>query len=297
MKRLLSFLGISFFAILIVAEVTNALQHQQHIRVAGDEERTLLAGHSLIRRLTLTGGIRFCHGGEPLYVTTLAIKRLLDSGLQASSIILSVAPQSFNKASHLRRMEVKEFAIEKDMELARSLSWFQLLDPNLHLPRRWQAMRWKLIPMYQPEMAPADSFFMPPESLVAWRERIQNRWEQKFASEEYEEDWGWDDCALENLQLLLHHAQENNIPIIGLITPQQRWSWEQIPTDFEQMWQSTLQDLDRQHELFHVVDLGKSPALHDRCFTDPVHLSPEGSTALRDTLEKIVAQIEGMHTR
>lgn len=158
-------------------------------------------------------------------------------------------------------------------------------------------MRWKLIPMYQPEMAPADSFFMPPESLVAWRERIQNRWEQKFASEEYEEDWGWDDCALENLQLLLHHAQENNIPIIGLITPQQRWSWEQIPTDFEQMWQSTLQDLDRQHELFHVVDLGKSPALHDRCFTDPVHLSSEGSTALRDTLEKIVAQIEGMHTR
>ena len=180
MKRLLSFLGISFFAILIVAEVTNALQHQQHIRVAGDEERTLLAGHSLIRRLTLTGGIRFCHGGEPLYVTTLAIKRLLDSGLQASSIVLSVAPQSFNKASHLRRMEVKEFAIKKDMELARSLSWFQLLDPNLHLPRRWQAMRRKLILMYQPELAPADSFFMPPERLVAWRERIHNRWAQQF---------------------------------------------------------------------------------------------------------------------
>ena len=118
MKKFASFLGMASLAILLVAEATNALQHQQHIRVAGDEERTLLAGHSLIRRLTLTGGIRFCHGGEPLYVTTLAIQRLLNRGLQASSIVLSVAPQSFNKASHLQRMEVKEFAKEKDMELA-----------------------------------------------------------------------------------------------------------------------------------------------------------------------------------
>ena len=279
----------------MVSETTNWFQHQQHIKAAGSGEHPLLAGHSLIRRLAFTNGVRFCHGGEPLYVTALAIKRMLESDLKSTSVVLSVAPQAFETSSHTERMMVEAFAAEKDMELARSFSLFQLLNPKFDLPRRWQALRWKFIPYYSPEMAPADSFFIPRESVEAWRERIEKRWEQKLAAQEDQQDWVWDEASLKNLQLLLHASQECNIPIIGLITPQQTWNWDQIPAEFEQKWRSTLLHVEEQYRSFYVVDLGQSPALPPECFTDPVHLSHIGSAAIRDTLENIVHQIEKRH--
>lgn len=293
MKRLAKFLGISLLAILLVSEATNELQHQQHIKVAGAGEHTLLAGHSLIMRLTFTNGLRFCHRGEPLYVTSLAVKRLIDSGLQAKSIVLSVAPQAFEKSSHLERIMVKAFAVEKEMELARSLSLFQLLNPNYDLPRRWLALRWKIIPSYRPELAPADSFFIPPEDMEEWTELSEKRRKQWLAAREH--DWVWDEGSLKTLELLLLASQEHDIPIIGLIAPQQTLSWNRIPAEFEQKWRSTLLHLEKQYKSFHVVDLGKSPALPPDCFTDPVHLGPAGSAAIRDTLETMVAHIEAMH--
>lgn len=292
MKRFFWFICVSLLTLITVSETTNWFQHQQHIKVAGSGEHTLLAGHSLIMRLTFTNGVRFCHRGEPLHVTALAVKRLLDSDLQPPSVVLSVAPQAFEKASHLERIAVKAFAIEKEMELARSLSLFQLLNPKFDVPQRWQALRWKFIPFYSPEMAPADSFFIPPEGMEAWMELSEKRRKQWMAAQEHEHDWVWDGSCLKNLQLLLHTAQEHDIPIIGLIAPQQTLSWNRIPAEFEQKWRSTLADLEALHESFFVVDFGQSPALPPECFTDPVHLSHIGSAAIRDTLENIVHQIE-----
>lgn len=293
MKRFTWFLCVSLLTLLMVSETTNWFQHQQHIKAAGSGEHPLLAGHSLIMRLTFTNGVKYSHGGEPIHLTALAVERMLQSNLDATSIVVSVAPQAFEKSKRVKRMAKQEIAVVKDKEIASSLSLCRLLNPSLNIPRRFHALRWKMVPMYHPDMMPADSFHIPPEEIDEWLKYLVKYEKAILASRFYE--WVWDDAGLENLQRLLHRAHASNIPVIGLITPQQTWSWERIPAGFEQKWRSALADLEALHESFYVVDLGQSPALPPECFTDPVHLSHIGSAAIRDTLENIVHQIEKRH--
>ena len=44
-----------------------------------------------MRRLTFTNGVKYSHGGEPIHLTALAVERMLQSNLDATSIVVSVA--------------------------------------------------------------------------------------------------------------------------------------------------------------------------------------------------------------
>lgn len=293
MKRFVIRVGIACICLFGVAQVTHYLQFQTRAQQLESSPR-LIAGHSMMRRLILNDAVRLCHGGEPLFVTSLAMKRLVDCGARPSAILISVSPHSFEQEKHRQRMKNKAWRRKKDMQFARAVSTLTLLNPQLNIPRRLHVLKWKWIPIPSTELQLADSFFLQGIELDAFLKTIARRQKENKGLINQPGNWTWHSNSPEisNLMELIRSAEAHSIPIIGVVSPEQDVSWEKVPESFLKAWRDFLDQLQNAYSVFHLIDLGQNHGLADDGFTDPCHLSPLGAGMIQNDLDSMVLQVE-----